>query len=45
MIMRGIRTEGLVSSLITRGAFADRPDLRADFLQLAERKTKGGSDF
>ena len=38
MVMRGVRTEGVASSLITRGAFAEKPDMRADFLSLAERK-------
>ncbi len=36
MVMRGIKTEGLVSSLITRGTFASDAAMRADFLRLAE---------
>ena len=40
MVMRGIRTDGTMSSLITRGAFAEKPDLRMEFLRLAERKTE-----
>jgi GTP cyclohydrolase IA len=38
MVMRGIKTEGLVSSLDTRGKFSEQPDMRADFLRLAGYK-------
>lgn len=38
MVMRGIKTQGLVSSLDTRGVFSTQPDMRADFLQLAGYK-------
>lgn len=34
MVMRGIRTEGTMSSMITRGLFGTQSDLRADFLRL-----------
>ncbi len=39
MMMRGIKTDGQVSSLITRGVFAEKADLRADFLHLVDRKS------
>lgn len=39
MVMRGIKSGGLVSSLVTRGAFSSQPDTRADFLRLAGLKT------
>lgn len=38
MIMRGIRTEGVMSSFATRGAFANNAELRSDFLRLVDRK-------
>jgi GTP cyclohydrolase IA len=38
MVMRGIKSGGVVSSLVTRGSFADQPDTRADFLRLAAQK-------
>ena len=34
MVMRGIKSGGLVSSLVTRGAFSSQPDTRADFLRM-----------
>src|SRR5206468_3089534 len=39
MVMRGIKTGGTVSSLVTRGAFSSQPDTRADFLRLAGCKS------
>lgn len=45
MVMRGIKTEGVMSSLVTRGAFTNKPDLRADFLRLAGLQAKGGSNM
>ena len=38
MVMRGIKSGGLVSSLVTRGTFSSQPDTRADFLRMAEFK-------
>ncbi|MHB8628904.1 MAG: GTP cyclohydrolase I [Aggregatilineales bacterium] len=38
MLMRGIRTGAEISSLITRGAFSDKPEIRSDFMRLAKRK-------
>ena len=38
MVMRGIKTEGTISSLVTRGNFSTKPELRAEFLQLAKLK-------
>src|ERR1041385_1231477 len=35
MVMRGIKSGGLVSSLVTRGTFSSQPDTRADFLRMA----------
>ena len=39
MVMRGIKSDGLVSSLVSRGAFSSQPDIRADFLHLAGFKS------
>src|SRR5258706_7534997 len=39
MVMRGIKADGLVSSLGSRGAFSGQPDTRADFLHLAGFKS------
>jgi len=39
MVMRGIRTEGTVTSLVNRGTFVTQPDLRADFLNFTKLKT------
>jgi len=44
MVMRGIKTEGLVSSLDTRGKFSEQPDMRADFLRLAGYKAGDKSE-
>jgi GTP cyclohydrolase I len=38
MVMRGIKSGGLVSSLVTRGVFSSQPDTRADFLRIAGLK-------
>jgi GTP cyclohydrolase I len=38
MTMRGIKSGGMVSSLVTRGAFQTQADTRADFLRLAGYK-------
>jgi GTP cyclohydrolase I len=38
MVMRGIKTGGVVSSLVTRGLFASQNDARADFLRLVDHK-------
>jgi hypothetical protein len=35
MVMRGIKSGGVVSSLVTRGAFQTQADTRADFLHMA----------
>jgi GTP cyclohydrolase IA len=35
MVMRGIKTDAKVTSIVTRGAFKDDPDVRADFLRLS----------
>ncbi len=37
MVMRGIKSGGVVSSLVTRGAFKEQSDLRADFHRLAHK--------
>jgi GTP cyclohydrolase IA len=34
MVMRGIRTDATMTSMITRGGFAENSDTRADFLRL-----------
>ncbi len=39
LVMRGIKSDGLVSSLVSRGAFSSQPDTRADFLHLAGFKS------
>ena len=35
MVMRGVKSNALVSSLVTRGVFLSQPDTRADFLHLS----------
>jgi len=40
MVMRGIKTESTVSSIVTRGTFKNEPDVRADFLRLAGYKSE-----
>lgn len=42
MVMRGIRTDAQMSTLVTRGLFAEKPDRLDDFLRLAERKQSAG---
>jgi GTP cyclohydrolase I len=38
MVMRGIKSDSVVSSLVTRGAFLNQPEMRADFLQMSSFK-------
>jgi GTP cyclohydrolase I len=40
MTMRGIKSGGMVASLVTRGAFQAQADTRADFLRLAGYKNE-----
>jgi GTP cyclohydrolase I len=40
MVMRGIKSGGTVSSLVTRGAFQTQADTRADFLRLSGYKNE-----
>jgi GTP cyclohydrolase IA len=39
MVMRGIKSGGLVTSLVTRGSFSSQPDARADFMRIAGLKS------
>lgn len=40
MVMRGIRTEANVSTLVTRGTFSSDATLRADFMRLCEQSER-----
>ncbi len=39
MVMRGVKTDGIMSSIVGRGVFETNPAKRAEFLSLATRRT------